>query len=369
MVLTRLWAREVEEGSRRLRVSTLEALGGPERIVRTHLDEALDGLPPEQQEVAAAVFHYLVTPSGSKIGHSAVDLANYTRFSEQRVRAVLAALAAADARIVRALPGPPGLDEEPRYEIFHDVLAPAILGWRAQWSARQQAEAAARRQLEQRARRWRRRQAVAVVLVAVLLAAGAGLAARQVADARTEQEATEAQAAALRQGANAAGVVAARSTRTPTSPRPTPSAPRAGPPARCVPGQTPAPGPRGATPDGSTARSGSARRRCDSGGTCGSRRPSTPKIAPILNAYERGLGAYAVAAALLAAGYTEEGDEVLRRADRTGRDYQRRARRAGFRNATRRCRCSRPAGGQNPRRDSWRGSRCHSLATFTLRSR
>ncbi|HSO53964.1 MAG TPA: ATP-binding protein, partial [Actinomycetes bacterium] len=96
MVLTRLWAREAEEGSRRLRVSTLEALGGPERIVRTHLDEALDGLPPEQQEVAAAVFHYLVTPSGSKIGHSAVDLANYTRFSEQRVRAVLAALAAAD---------------------------------------------------------------------------------------------------------------------------------------------------------------------------------------------------------------------------------------------------------------------------------
>ena len=31
MVLTRLWAREAEEGSRRLRLRTLEALGGPQR--------------------------------------------------------------------------------------------------------------------------------------------------------------------------------------------------------------------------------------------------------------------------------------------------------------------------------------------------
>ncbi|HEX3212170.1 MAG TPA: ATP-binding protein, partial [Actinomycetota bacterium] len=330
MVLTRLWAREAEEGSRRLRVSTLEALGGPERIVRTHLDEALDGLPPEQQEVAAAVFHYLVTPSGSKIGHSAVDLANYTRFSEQRVRAVLAALAAADARIVRALPGPPGLDEEPRYEIFHDVLAPAILGWRAQWSARQQAEAAARRQLEQRARRWRRRQAVAIVLVAVLLAAGAGLAARQVADARAEQEATEAQAAALRKGANAAGVVAARSTT---------DAYIAQADTVCTKGWAAG---KVRFPDRPPRQDPEAYARWLNGKVgIGQdtlrqwrdlRVPATinPKVAPILNAYERGLGAYAVAAALLATGYTEEGGDVLRRADQTGRDYRRRARRAGF---------------------------------------
>ena len=330
MVLTRLWAREAEEGSRRLRVSTLEALGGPERIVRTHLDEALDGLPPEQQEVAAAVFHYLVTPSGSKIGHSAVDLANYTRFSEQRVRAVLAALAAADARIVRALPGPPGLDEEPRYEIFHDVLAPAILGWRAQWSARQQAEAAARRQLEQRARRWRRRQAVAIVLVAVLLAAGAGLAARQVADARAEQEATEAQAAALRQGANAAGVVAARSTT---------DAYIAQADTICTKGWAAG---KVRFPDRPPRQDPEAHARWLNGkvgiGQDTLRQwrdlqvPATinPKVAPILNAYERGLGAYAVAAALLAAGYTEEGGEVLRRADRISADYRRLARRAGF---------------------------------------
>jgi hypothetical protein len=210
------------------------------------------------------------------------------------------------------------------------VLAPAILGWRAQWSARQQAEAAARRQLEQRARRWRRRQAVAIVLVAVLLAAGAGLAARQVADARAEQEATEAQAAALRKGANAAGVVAARSTT---------DAYIAQADTVCTKGWAAG---KVRFPDRPPRQDPEAYARWLNGKVrIGQdtlrqwrdlRVPATinPKVAPILNAYERGLGAYAVAAALLATGYTEEGGEVLRRADQTGRDYQRRARRAGF---------------------------------------
>ena len=232
MVLTRLWARETEQGSRRLRLRTLEALGGPQQIVRTHLDEALDGLPTAQQEVAAALFHYLVTPSGSKIGHSAVDLANYTRFSAERVRAVLAALSAPDARIVRPVPAPPGLGEEPRYEIFHDVLAPAILGWRAQWAARRQAEAAAQRQLEQRARRWRRSQGLAGCWSPCWWRWGRGWprgpcwtqgpGGRPPRRRRRRCARTSARPAPPRPGR----------TPTPTSPRPTPPAPRAGPTAR-----------------------------------------------------------------------------------------------------------------------------------------
>src|SRR5262249_30373928 len=77
LVLARLWDEERRDGSHVLRLETLERLGGAERIVRTHLDVALDALDPDDQEVAAAVFRYLVTPSGTKIAHRVDDLAEY----------------------------------------------------------------------------------------------------------------------------------------------------------------------------------------------------------------------------------------------------------------------------------------------------
>jgi hypothetical protein len=331
MVLTRLWLREVEEGSRRLRLSTLEALGGPQRIVRTHLDEALDGLLPWQQDAAAAVFHYLVTPSGSKIGHSAADLANYTKLPEERVRAVLAALAAPDARIVRAVAAPPGPDAEPRYEIFHDVLAPAILGWRAHWAARRQAEAAARRQLEQRARRLRRRQAVAAVLVAVLVAAGAGLAARAVVDARADQAATEVQVAALRQGAGTAAAAAARSTSNAYLAQADTVCTRGWAEGRVTFGKAPARQDRQEHASWLEGMVGTGQRTLERW-----RRLQIPlaidgAVAAVLDRYQQGLQAYGAAAELLAAGHTEEGDNLLRRGDRIGAEYRRLATQAGFR--------------------------------------
>ena len=59
------------EGSRTLRLETLRRLGGAEQIVRDRLRGALDALSPEQQDVAAALFNHLVTPSGTKIAHGA----------------------------------------------------------------------------------------------------------------------------------------------------------------------------------------------------------------------------------------------------------------------------------------------------------
>jgi hypothetical protein len=331
IVLTRLWMREVEQGSRRLRLSTLEALGGPQQIVRTHLNDALDGLPTDQQEVAAAAFHHLVTPSGSKIAHSLADLANYTRFSEQRVRAVLAALAAPGARIVRPVPAPTGLDDEPRYEIFHDVLAPAILGWRAQWAARQQAEAAARRQLEQRARRWRRNQALAAALMAVLLAAGAAFAARRVVDARAEREATQAQTVALRRDARTATAVAAQSTEAAYVAQADSICAKGWAEGRVTFGEAP---PREdhqayASWLGGMVPTGERTLERWRGLTV----PTTidDEMAAILEGYQRGLEAYGAAAGLLAAGQTEEGDNLLRRGDRISAVYQSLTRAAGFR--------------------------------------
>jgi hypothetical protein len=195
MVLTRLWAEEAATGSRRLRLATLEALGGPQRIVRGHLDEALERLSAEQREVAARVFHHLVTPTGSKIAHTATDLADYTGLPGDQVRSVLDRLSAPDARILRTVAPPSGQEGESRYEIFHDVLAPAILGWRARWEARRQADAAARRRFEERARRWRRLARVwAGLLVAMLVVSLAALAVQS----RRAEGAARAELAAIR---------------------------------------------------------------------------------------------------------------------------------------------------------------------------
>ena len=207
MVLSRLWSEERRLGSRRLRLETLRRLGGARQIVRTHLDEAMAALAPDEQAAAAGVFHYLVTPSGSKISHTLADLADYAGLDQARVRAVLAKLSAADVRIVRAVAAPADEDGEPRFEIFHDVLAPAVLDWRARWQVeRRGAEEreAGRRLLEERARRWRRRRIVGGVLVAVLAVALLGLAVQSERDERT----------AVRQEA-AAREVAGQATRRP----------------------------------------------------------------------------------------------------------------------------------------------------------
>ena len=128
LVLERLWDAEREAGSTTLRLETLVALGGAEAIVREHLDRALAGLGSAQKDVAASVFDRLVTPSGTKIAHRAADLAEYASVDETELGSVLEALG--HERILREVDS--GNGGGPRYEIFHDVLADAVLAWRAE---------------------------------------------------------------------------------------------------------------------------------------------------------------------------------------------------------------------------------------------
>jgi WD40 repeat protein len=168
LVMTRIWQEEVALGSRRLRLSTLEALGGAQKIVRSHLDATLSALSTEDQDTAADVFHHLVTPSGTKIAHSVTDLVDYTSRPEDRVTGVLDRLGEGDTRIVRFVQPPMGADGPPRYEIFHDVLAPAVLDWRGRYAAhRLEAE---KESAEQRARVQRRRALVAWGAAALAIA-------------------------------------------------------------------------------------------------------------------------------------------------------------------------------------------------------
>ena len=155
LVMTRLWDEEMRAGSRALRLETLERLGGAEQIVKTHLDAAMSSLPTGEQDAAARVFHHLVTPSGTKIAHTVSDLAEYADLAETQVAPVLDKLSDPGIRIVRPVAPPPDRPAAPRYEIFHDVLAPAILKWREQYVQARELEKAEERAAKKTAARER----------------------------------------------------------------------------------------------------------------------------------------------------------------------------------------------------------------------
>ncbi|MBV9415575.1 MAG: PD40 domain-containing protein, partial [Solirubrobacterales bacterium] len=176
LVMTTLWERELSAGSRTLRLSTLEHLGGAQEIVRTHLDSALESLPEEQRDVAVDIFNYLVTPSGTKIVHRIPDLASYSGRDIGEVEKLVEQLEGGRQRILRPVPGPAGENGTPRVEIFHDVLAPAILAWRTTESAKrlerdkEAAEEAAQRE-RRRARIFKATATVALTLLAIAIGA------------------------------------------------------------------------------------------------------------------------------------------------------------------------------------------------------
>ncbi len=170
LVMTRLWYKEMEARSNLLRVSTLRQLGGAKQIVQSHLDDVLSTLPSPQQDMCASMFRYLVTPRGSKIAHETADLVAFAEHPAGEVRPLLEKLADPSTHLLRRMSQPE------RYEIFHDVLGPAVLDWRTRYNKEQekvvlakQAEAEAQRQ---NANRFRRLSAALAVLflVAVVMA-------------------------------------------------------------------------------------------------------------------------------------------------------------------------------------------------------
>jgi WD40 repeat protein len=159
LVLSRLWDVERGSGSRTLRLATLRELGGAEHIVQDHLERAMATLSADDKAVAAAMYNFLVTPSGTKIAHDASDLAGYAGIAETEAVRVLGQLSR--ARIVRGSSG--NGPASTRYEIFHDVLAGAVLAWRRRFQADS-------RLTEQRVRHERRQRQLLIIFGAALLA-------------------------------------------------------------------------------------------------------------------------------------------------------------------------------------------------------
>jgi len=169
LVMETVWERERAEGSRELRLSTLQNLEGVEKIVDTHLANALRTLGDDERQTAIDMFDHLVTPSGGKIAESLPDLAKRTGRSEEQIGRVLGKLD--HARIVRPVPAPPGQDPMRfrRYEIFHDVLTPTINHTIAAYEEQRR-----ERQL-QLARRARWLTRMLALAGAVIVAAGVGI--------------------------------------------------------------------------------------------------------------------------------------------------------------------------------------------------
>jgi WD40 repeat protein len=150
LVLFRLWEQERASGSSVLRRSTLDELGGARKIVQTHLHTVMDKLSPEQQETAAKVFQYLVTPTGAKNALTAETLAEWSDVPVGSVRELLRSLSEGRHSILRPVPPPAGVGGPSLYEIFHDVMGSAVLDWRSRYVAQQQQEEASRRLIAER---------------------------------------------------------------------------------------------------------------------------------------------------------------------------------------------------------------------------
>src|SRR5262249_24968429 len=87
------------------------------------------------------MFRFLVTPKGAKLAHATDDLVSCAESPPEEVKPLLKKLY--DARVLRRIFPPE------RYEIFHDVLAPAVLDWRTRYvQARERAEAESRAAVE-----------------------------------------------------------------------------------------------------------------------------------------------------------------------------------------------------------------------------
>jgi Novel STAND NTPase 1 len=161
LVMTRLWQDETAAGSHELRAATLERLGGAGHIVATHLDAALQALSPPEQEAAAAIFQYLVTPSGTKIALGLDDLAQYAKRKREEIQPLLVRLSSGENRILIPVAPPPDQPARESYQIFHDVLAAAVLEWRNRYTLAAEKREADARAEEQRLRAEREAEAAA----------------------------------------------------------------------------------------------------------------------------------------------------------------------------------------------------------------
>jgi WD40 repeat protein len=191
LVMTRLWAAEMASGSSTLRLETLARLKGAKEIVRRHLDNVMDGLDDSSRAVCATFFDRLVTPTGAKVACSVEDLQGWAGNLAPHVAGALKTLSSPDNRILRAVVTSPDNPDALSYEIYHDVLAPAIIEWCQRYlEKREHASELERAQTEARERA-QRQWVYALGMMFLIAVGGWGVAYWQRLRAEANQKAAE----------------------------------------------------------------------------------------------------------------------------------------------------------------------------------
>ena len=93
-----------------------------------------------------------MTPSGTKIALGIDDLAEYAKLESDEIKPLLVRLSAGENRILTPVAPPPDRPARESYQIFHDVLAGAVLEWRNQYERTAERAASDARAEEQRLR-------------------------------------------------------------------------------------------------------------------------------------------------------------------------------------------------------------------------
>ena len=135
--------------------------GAPRRrgkIVRTHVDDALTGLPDAERDAAAEALRFLVTSGGRKIALSTTELREFTDAPAQPLESALERLER--HRILRPVAASE-TDGAVRRELYHDVLASAVLDWRRRHVEERERQAADRKLADARGRARSSRSATA----------------------------------------------------------------------------------------------------------------------------------------------------------------------------------------------------------------
>ena len=153
LVMERLWKEEQKRASNVLRLETFKELGRAQQIVKDHLNYQMDLLSEDERRLAASIFQYLVTLSGTKCACSINELATQAGCDKNQLKQLLEKLSRGDQRILR--PEGKSKSDQPytqRYEIFHDALAKPMLEWRRNYLEIQKLEVE-KTKLEQQRRR------------------------------------------------------------------------------------------------------------------------------------------------------------------------------------------------------------------------
>ncbi|HTS62622.1 MAG TPA: hypothetical protein VMH28_11405 [Candidatus Acidoferrales bacterium] len=167
IVMTSLWEAEVARGSKLLRVSTLEELGGARRLAATYLDRKLARLTVAEQDACAYAFRFLVSSNSTKIAQTLEDVAEFAGVDRNTLRSALEQLS--EGRILRRFQA---ADGRTLFEIYHDLLSAPIQEWRTRYLQQRDVKQARETALAENYRRLAWLAAALGVLLLVVLVLG-----------------------------------------------------------------------------------------------------------------------------------------------------------------------------------------------------